>query len=148
MWKSSDGGLNWTTLPTDCPVVKRGTAPKEVLFEVTWDVMAPAHYRDSSATSQGCGASGLAPVLTSPPTQDPDDWHTGPLDNAYTYVLTSKLGAGNAQGTYSFHCYAYSRAFNPSGYIADYQTNDWLSDAGAPIWNQYPLYFSVINANP
>lgn len=135
----------WTVLPLDCPVVRRGVMPVNVEFEVTWQVMAPAHYRDSSVDAQGCGASGPAPTLA-PPGQTTSDWHTGPNDNAMTYVVTYNLASGNAEGTYSFGCGANSRAFNPSGYVAGYQTNDWLYDIGSPpIYNIRRIYFSVIN---
>ena len=144
-WKKvSDAG--WTVLPLDCPAVRRGVSPEDVLFEVTWNVMAPAHYRDSSTDAAGCGASGAAPDLE-PAGQTTSDWHTGPLDNAYTYVLTYRLPSGRAEGTYSFGCHANSRAFNPSGYVADYQTFDWLADiASPPIYDNRRVYFSVINA--
>ena len=144
-WKKV-GGASWTVLPLDCPVVRRGVAPSDVDFEVTWNVMAPAHYRESSIDAAGCGASGPAPALD-PPGQTTSDWHTGPLDNAMTYVTTYRLPSGQAEGTYSFGCYAGSRAFNPSGYVAGYQTNDWLFDVGTPpIYNNHRVYFSVINA--
>jgi hypothetical protein len=143
---SADGGSTWTVLPLDCPVVRRGATPADVLFEVTWNVMAPAHYRDSVADAAGCGASGPAPLLT-PAGQIDTDWHTGPLDNARTYVLTYRLPSTHAEGTYSFGCHANSRAFNPSGYVAGYQTNDWLFDIGSPpIYDRRRIYFSVINA--
>jgi hypothetical protein len=142
---SANGGATWTVLPTDCPVVRRGAVPADVLFEVTWTVMAPAHYRRSSVDSAGCGASGTAPVLD-PAGQVTSDWHTGPNDNAMTYTLTYRLPSGNAEGTYSFGAYADSRAFNPSGYVAGYQTNDWLYDVGtSPIYRHSRVYFSVIN---
>jgi hypothetical protein len=143
---SRTGGATWIVLPDDCPVVRRGTSPVDVLFEVTWTVMAPAHYRDSTTGAAGCGASGPAPALD-PIGQTVSDWHTGPLDNAMTYVLTYRLSSGNAEGTYSFGCHANSRAFNPSGYVAGYQTNDWLYDIpGPPIYSDNRVYFSVINA--
>jgi hypothetical protein len=143
---SSNGGATWTVLPLDCPVVRRGATPVDVLFEVTWNVMAPAHYRDSSADASGCGASGPAPLLD-PIGQTTSDWHTGPADNAMTYVLTYRLPSTHAEGTYSFGCHANSRAFNPSGYVAGYQTNDWLFDIGTPpIYDNRRVYFSVINA--
>lgn len=144
-WSKAGSGI-WTVLPLDCPVVRRGTTPVDVLFEVTWNVMAPAHYRDSSADAAGCGASGPAPALD-PPGQTTSDWHTGPLDNAMTYVLTYRLPSGHAEGTYSFGCHANSRAFNPSGYVAGYQSNDWRFDVvPTPIYDTRRVYFSVINA--
>ncbi len=144
-WSANNGGT-WTILPTDCPVVRRGTLPHDVLFEVTWTIMAPAHYRESSTDSAGCGASGNAAALD-PLGQTTTDWHTGPNDNAITYTLTYRLPSGNAEGTYSFGSYAGSRAFNPSGYVAGYQTFDWLYDVGSPpIYNSSRVYFSVINA--
>ncbi len=141
---SIDGGGSWTVLPVDCPVVRRGSVPHDVMFEVTWNVMAPAHYRDSAIDSAGCGPSGLAPVLD-PSGQQTSDWHTSQLDNAITYVTTYRLGSGQAEGTYSFGCHANSRAFNPSGNLATYQATDWLSDGGAPIYNDRRINFSVIN---
>jgi hypothetical protein len=142
---SINGGATWTVLPEDCPVVRRGVSPVDVLFEVTWAVMAPAHYRDSDAGAAGCGASGPAPALD-PVGQATSDWHTGPLDNAFTYVLYYRLASANAEGTYSFSYHANSRAFNPSGYVAGYQTMDWLYDIpGPPIYNEQRVYFSVIN---
>jgi hypothetical protein len=143
---SIDGGATWTVLPPDCPVVRRGGPPVDVRFEVTWNVMAPAHYRDSSADAAGCGASGPAPALN-PPGQTTSDWHTSPVDNAFTYVLTYLLPSTHAEGTYSFGCSANSRAFNPSGYVAGYQLNDWEFDiAGPPIYDNRRVSFSVINA--
>ena len=143
-WKRPSDA-SWTILPLDCPVVRRGATPIDVQFEVTWEVMAPAHYRDSSVDAAGCGASGLAPSLI-PAGQTTSDWHTGPNDNARTYVLTYSLPSGNAEGTYSFGCDANSRAFNPSGYVAGYQTNDWLYDVGTPpIYDIRRIYFSVVN---
>ena len=148
---SKDNGSTWTVMPTDCPVVRRGVTPQDVLFEVTWNVMAPssptlAHYRNSAISSQGCGPSGPAPVLH-PSGQPTTDWHENAGDNTATYVATYRLAAGQAEGTYGFDCHAYSRAFNPSGYLAAYQASDWLSDAAAPIWTHSPHNFSVINAN-
>jgi hypothetical protein len=89
----------------------------------------------------------LAPI-PAPATQTLSDWYTGPADNAMTYVATYSLGSGQAQGTYSFGCHANSRAFNPSGNIADYQLKDWRSDAGAPIYADRVISFSVIDAAP
>lgn len=144
-WSANNGGT-WTVLPTDCPVVRRGASPHDVLFEVTWTIMAPAHYRESNTDAAGCGASGGAAALD-PAGQVTSDWHTGPNDNAITYTLTYRLPSSHAEGTYSFGSYAGSRAFNPSGYVAGYQTNDWLYDVGTPpIYNASRVYFSVINA--
>ncbi len=143
---SANGGTTWTVLPTDCPVVRRGTTPADVLFEVTWTIMAPAHYRNSAVDAAGCGASGSAALLD-PAGQITSDWHTGPNDNAMTYALTYRLPSGNAEGTYSFGAHAGSRAFNPSGYVAGYQTNDWLFDVGTPpVYRNSRVYFSLINA--
>jgi len=143
---SRNGGATWTVLPTDCPVVRRGSTPSDVLFETTWTIMAPAHYRDSNTGASGCGASGGAPVLE-PAGQVTSDWHVGPNDNAQAYVQTYRLPATSAEGTYGFSAYAGSRAFNPSGYVAGYQTNDWLFDVGSPpIYNTSQVSFSVFNA--
>jgi hypothetical protein len=143
-WKKASDAT-WTDLPLDCPVVRRGVAPVDVQFEVRWDVMAPAHYRDSAVGAEGCGASGSAATLT-PAGQTIRDWHTGPNDNAMTYLLTYTLPSGNAEGSYSFSCNANSRAFNPSGYDVGYQTSDWLYDIGTPpIYDTRRIYFSVIN---
>lgn len=142
---SVNGGATWTVLPTDCPVVRRGAVPADVRFEVTWTIMAPAHYRRSSVDAAGCGASGTAALLD-PAGQVTSDWHTGPNDNAMTYTLTYRLPGSHAEGTYSFGALADSRAFNPSGYVAGYQTNDWLYDVGvSPIHRPSRVYFSVIN---
>lgn len=143
---SRDGGATWTVLPRDCPVVRRGSPAHDVLFETSWNVMAPAHYRDSNTGAGGCGSSGGAPLLE-PAGQQTSDWHVGPNDNAQTYTLRYRLPASHAEGTYSFSAYAGSRAFNPSGYVAGYQTNDWLYDVGTPpIYTPYTVSFSVINA--
>ena len=117
-----------------CPIIKRGSTPKdiEVVFEV--NVMAN-HLRNASIGVSGCGGGSFVLDTTFPGTKT-SHWYTTPLDNTVLLAGRYKLSAKALDGCYSFVCDAVSRAMNPSG-----------ADGGnlvPPDWYEDVVYIYVV----
>jgi hypothetical protein len=150
LWRIQ-GSSSWNPLTYPCPVVSRGTTPNPVEFDVRWQVLA-AHYRNASIGAGDCGSGSFdPPVIQADSTaSDPGgttDWYSGPFDNTVTFHARYTLSAYALQGTYSFGLVANTRALNPAGDDANYQTLDWAYDSA--VGGRYvspSFYFSVVNA--
>ncbi len=127
-WRPAGGA--WSPpLSLVCPVISRPTVagnPVDIEFMVSYQVSA-AHLRSVALSGGGCG--GGAPTLSSA-LSTAQHWHTNPGDNNVTNTATFSLPGLSPQGAYSFHLFAASRAFNPSG-----------GDGGfGADWNYNPVY--------
>jgi len=120
-------------LGINCPTIPRmiASVAQEIDIQFTVPVMA-AHLRDACISASGCGGGSF--TLTSGTTSH---WSTSGADNSVTLTGLYSLSASALQGTYSFGCYASSRAMNPDG-------QDGGEDV-PPDWNYDPIY---IYTNP
>ena len=145
------GAGPWNTLSYPCPVVPRSAARNPVEFEVKWEVSA-THYRDAAVSAGGCGSgnftfSSTGGFSTASGPNGLSDWHQGPADNGVVFHTFYTLPGTAAQGTYNFGLVANTRAFNPAGADAGYQTNDWFYDSpNGGVWVAPSFFFSVIDA--
>lgn len=103
-----------------CPLVRRGAAPQNVEFRVTFTASA-SHLRDVSVSGNGCGAgdilyaSGAPATWYNPGLTSVAHWHVTVNDNTAVVTLFFTLAAAALQGAYSFSGFASSRAINPAG---------------------------------
>jgi hypothetical protein len=108
-WRHVGAG-GWTTLPNACPVIRR-TPGLDVEIRVSAEVSA-THYRNALLFARACDGASLprmdAGVLY-------DNWHTGPLDNAWSTTARFLVGHAMADGAYTIGINAQGRAFNPAG---------------------------------
>jgi hypothetical protein len=134
----------WQEIPWPfiCPVLRRGAVPADIEIEVTYNVAA-AHLRSFQLSAGGCG--GGNPVLTSA-VSTAEHWHDNPADNNVTRTAVYSIAAANLAGPYSFHLFAASRAFNPSGGDGGHLA-DWNYDP-VYLWVHPMLAVAVIDANP
>jgi hypothetical protein len=147
------GAFQPLTFP--CPVVRRGSAPQNLEFRVTFSVAAN-HLRDVSLSGGGCGAGDLIYTSGAPanwfqnasvqPT-GVSHWHQTVNDNSVTVTAFFTLAAGALQGTYSFGAWAASRALNPTGADTGHLQTPMYEYDPADVYTTPSFYFSVIDAD-
>ena len=134
-----------------CPVVRRGSTPKDLYFRVTLAATA-RHLRSAELWARGCGSGDFAFVSGSGGFQSSGDpilyqyWHRTTDDNDQTLQVVYRLPSGAAEGTYSFAAHVTSRAFSPTGYDGGHlHVPAWQYDP-AQIYIRPSVAFSVFNA--
>lgn len=143
------GATDWLPIGGPCPLVRRGSTPVAVEFRVSL-LTSSLHFRNAWLRPSVCGGTGMLRTGGSggsDSTLGYERWHTSVAESGATLEAVYRLDASALQGTYGFYGRTVSRAFDNNELNPPPQAAFEYDDASPPIYRDFSMLFSVIDAN-
>lgn len=139
-WRPVGAG-SWTTLPDECPVIRR-PAGAAIELVVPWSADS-VHFRNARLDFAGCGGSSSATIGADTEPITYEQWHDSVLDTHGGDVAYYTVADWQPEGAYTLSLSAWTRAWQP-GFDAGPPADFYFDPSW--VWSYLPRAIAIVNA--